>query len=445
MTVVVRQGVYAERLVLRRSGTSSARIIIMAQPGETVTIEGKGITFANPLWNGLIDIDRQSNITISGFTVANSASCGIFVVYSEDVIIEMNRTVDTVMPGILAWNCRNLVIDRNEVERACTAGPKLDSQECLSVAATETFRISNNTVHGGGTEGIDAKMGCSHGVIQGNTVYDQKARVGIYVDAWEQHQHDIEVFENISHGNDSGFAVASESGGLIERIRLHHNVAYDNSSAGFWVVGWNRPTAHPLKDIELSANISYRNRWGFQVFATADTSIEGVKLYNNVAYENTDSGITIAGTENPSAQFLIRDVLVINNTIHGNGGGRQWDSGGIHLYNLNAQGIVIRNNIVCDNVSFSIAVEPAKASRVVEVTIDHNLIDGFRGYRTENRGIQTISGNPRFSDPDNGGFRLRKGSPAIDRGSLEGAPEVDLAKRPRPQGGGIDIGAYEFE
>jgi hypothetical protein len=443
MTVVVRGGTYRERLVLRRSGTPSARIVFLAQPGESVTIDGRGIAFANPLWNGLIDIDRQSHITISGFTVVDSASTGIFAVYCEDLVLEKNRTVNTAMPGILAWYCRDLVIDGNDVDRACTGGG-LDAQEAVSVGACDAFRVSNNIVHGGPTEGIDAKMGCTHGTIQGNEVYGQTERVGIYVDAWEQHQYDIEVCHNVSHGNESGFAVASESGGLVEKIRVHDNVAYDNRSAGFWVVGWNRPTAHPLKDIWVYANRSFRNRWGFQVFASDSTRIEGVRLVNNLVYANTDSGIAIAGASEPSADFLVSDLLIANNTIHGNGVGRQWDSGGIHLYNLNARGVVIRNNILSDNSSFSIAVEAMQPPRSVDVIIDHNLIEGYRGYWKENRGSDAIMADPRFADAGSADFHLRAGSAAIDAGSTVGAPELDFEGRPRPRGKAIDIGAYEY-
>ncbi len=445
MTVVVKRGTYAERLILRRSGTPSARITFMARPGETAIIEGKNIAFPHPLWNGLIDVDGQKNITISGLTVANSASTGIFVVNCENVTLEKNRTVNTVMPGMLVWYCRNVVIDGNEVEAASTVGSDSPyGNECLSVASTDTFRISNNLVHGGGTEGIDAKMGSTNGTISGNKVYDQ-GQTGIYVDAWEQHQHDIEVFNNVSYRNKHGFAVASESGGLNEGIRVHHNTAYDNQGGGFWVSGWNRPTIHLVKDIQLYANVSYRNRWGFNVFAIADTTIEGVKIFNNLAYGNTDSGITISGTEDPKADFLITDVLVMNNTVYGNGGGRQWDSGGIHLFNVNAKGIVIRNNIVGGNFSFSIAVEPVAAPRVIEVVIDHNLIDGYRGYWKEIRGTQAVTGNPRFAAPDGADFHLQKGSAAIDKGSSEGAPETDFDGLSRPQGKGVDIGALEFD
>jgi hypothetical protein len=44
-------------------------------------------------------------------------------------------------------------------------------------------------------------------------------------------------------------------------------------------------------------------------------------------------------------------------------------------------------------------------------------------------------------EPD---FHLLPGSPAIDAGILDGAPEADIEGTPRPQGVGCDIGAYEY-
>jgi hypothetical protein len=41
-------------------------------------------------------------------------------------------------------------------------------------------------------------------------------------------------------------------------------------------------------------------------------------------------------------------------------------------------------------------------------------------------------------------YRLERGSPAIDAGTCEGAPETDIEGTPRPQGAGCDIGAYEY-
>jgi len=44
-------------------------------------------------------------------------------------------------------------------------------------------------------------------------------------------------------------------------------------------------------------------------------------------------------------------------------------------------------------------------------------------------------------DPDH---HLKAGSPAIDSGTCEGAPDFDIEGSPRPTGLGCDIGAYEF-
>ncbi len=70
-------------------------------------------------------------------------------------------------------------------------------------------------------------------------------------------------------------------------------------------------------------------------------------------------------------------------------------------------------------------------------------------------GTGNISRDPLFvnaSDPDgpddipgteDDGLCLQPSSPSIDAGALSGAPETDILGRPRPQGAGVDMGAYE--
>jgi hypothetical protein len=48
-----------------------------------------------------------------------------------------------------------------------------------------------------------------------------------------------------------------------------------------------------------------------------------------------------------------------------------------------------------------------------------------------------------FVDPANNNYQLKPGSPAIDAGTTLTAVPNDIAKVPRPQGAGYDIGAYE--
>ena len=53
--------------------------------------------------------------------------------------------------------------------------------------------------------------------------------------------------------------------------------------------------------------------------------------------------------------------------------------------------------------------------------------------------------DPLFVNEANGNLSLRPTSPCIDAGTPDGAPSADIRGVPRPQGAGVDMGAYEFE
>ncbi|MFL7809437.1 MAG: choice-of-anchor Q domain-containing protein [Anaerolineae bacterium] len=78
-----------------------------------------------------------------------------------------------------------------------------------------------------------------------------------------------------------------------------------------------------------------------------------------------------------------------------------------------------------------------------QATVDHNLIDGFRGYGGELHGDDYVEGDPRFFDAPAGDLHLRALSPAIDRATALDAPPEDMDGQPRPQGLAYDIGADE--
>ena len=323
-----------------------------------------------------------ATLRFQGFRITNSASAGIFACDSSHITINKNYTYNTFSSGIGIWYSDNIIIDGNEVELACNDG----AQECITVAITDTFEIKNNHVHHGGPgthggEGIDAKDGSSNGKIYQNDVHDIN-RLGIYVDAWDKHTYNIEVFRNIVHDSAAGFSVASEAGGLLENVIIYNNIAYNNRSVGITIADWGKSVAeHPMKDIK-----------------------------------------------------------VINNTFYNNGSG-DW-GGGISVENPNAENVVIRNNILSQNLSFQIAVEadiPAE-----NLTVDHNLIDDYREYPEEIYGSDYVEGNPLFANPSRADFHLQEDSPAIDNGSAVDAPSDDFDGNPRPQGAGYDIGAFEF-
>lgn len=60
-------------------------------------------------------------------------------------------------------------------------------------------------------------------------------------------------------------------------------------------------------------------------------------------------------------------------------------------------------------------------------------------------GQGNINANPRFAAPLEGDYRLAAGSPCLDAGASGGAPAADIRGVPRPQGNGVDMGAYEMD
>jgi parallel beta-helix repeat protein len=382
--VFVKEGPYNERVIPHNSGNPGDYIAYIAYPGDTVTIDGIGISTPGEFdWGGLFDVSGRTYIKISGFRIINSPSAGIFVGNSSHIIIEKNSTYNTFSSGIGVWDCSNIIIDNNEVELACNDG----EEECITVALTDIFEVKNNHVHHGGPgthggEGIDAKDGSSNGKIYNNHVHDIN-KLGIYVDAWDKHTYNIDVFRNIVHDcTEEGFSVACEAGGLLENVRIYNNIAYNNGTVGITIADWGKAVVeHPMKNIK-----------------------------------------------------------VINNTFYNNGM-NNW-GGGIFVENPNAENVVIRNNICSQNLSFQIAVEAGVPAE--NLAVDHNLIDGYREYPEEIYGSDYVEGNPMFANPSRADFHLQEDSPAIDNGSAVDAPSDDFDGNPRPQGAGYDIGAFEF-
>ncbi len=315
-TVYIKEGTYNERIWVQNSGMPGNFITFTAYPGHIVTIDGASEQFD---WYALFNVRDKSYIKVSGLRVINSPYWGIYVGgNSNHVIIEKNYTYNTASSGIAAWRgsggmSRDIIISGNEIELAVNG----KQQECLSLSGIDRFEVRYNYVHHGhladtpGGEGIDAKDGCTNGKVYKNCVYRTYNKLGIYVDAWDEDSSNIEVFDNIVHDCQMGFAVASEAGGVLENIAFYNNLAYNNDTWGIRVNVWHDESI--LKHGKVINNTFYNNnRGGIDI---GDEKFENLVVRNNICSQNERAQLRDTSEQKHRNQQT--QIHVDNNLIDG--------------------------------------------------------------------------------------------------------------------------------
>jgi pectate disaccharide-lyase len=161
-------------------------------------------------------------------------------------------------------------------------------------------------------------------------------------------------------------------------------------------------------------------------------------IANNIAWNN--SGWGIHTWHNP------RELVIANNLVFANGDGGIIVGAGDSPGDGYADGFLVANNIVVYN---PLGIYEYGATGLDNRYVANLVYENARGdviLQNDLVADGTITADPLFVDwqiDGSGDYRLAPGSPAIDAGTPEGAPEIDLDGVPRPQGEGFDIGPYE--
>ena len=235
---------------------------------------------------------------------------------------------------------------------------------------------------------------CNNGLVEGNTIHPVSSTHGIYV----------------MHGDHNVIRNNKISG--VNKYPIH---IYDEKK-------YNHPSNITNLLVESNTVIGSQSRSGIIISAgeSIDYSIEiiNVVLRKNVITHNAEDGITIR------YYGRVRDVQIINNSLYGN------KAAGLRIAAKDVDQIVVKNNIFSSN-----RIQIDVSSNLNSFLVSHNLFWQPASIGSDLAGDYSIKENPLFLNPQTGDFHLRKGSPAIDAGTVMDIPFL---------GDGPDIGACEF-
>ncbi|MHC5610998.1 MAG: choice-of-anchor Q domain-containing protein [Nostoc sp.] len=271
---------------------------------------------------------------------------------------------------------------------------------------------------------------------------------GISVDGVNGHLSHINILNNIVHDCGGGGIGVREA----DYVKVDNNTVYNNAwysvfgPSGIGIAkSWNSDSNRGYK-MFVTNNRVYKNRMYIPWLESGTISdgngiiIDVSKLArngayrgrtliaNNISYKNGGSGIHAHSSEH---------IDIVNNTAYENGQSPNLKKG--QIYAGYSSDVKIFNNIIY--------VSPGQNAnsnmKNINVTYDYNLYS--KGAVIAVMGPHDIIADPQFINPSIADFRIKGTSPAINMGYDWKDLKTDYAGKPRPAGGGYDIGAYEHQ
>lgn len=334
-----------------------------------------------------LELRDARNLVVRGLSI--SLSYG--EAYARDTMVSVHGSA----PDVTVEDCEIFSVT-DDVSDGWDAGQWADLPGTAVGVRASGVTIANNRVRNVGY-GISVGHDAPNARVIGNTI-DRFSRDGlrgigdfglfegnVVRDAYDVDDHHDDFFQSWSVGDDG-----RPGTGVVRGVVLRGNVFIGFTDP-------DRPFAGAAQGV-----------------GCFDGFFEDWVVENNVVIVNHWHGITFLGA---------RNLRIVNNTVLDNLPGERpgppWIDVSAHKNDTPSEDIVIRNNL-----TQSLTLE-ADAS-----TEDHNLLFD--------------DADALFVDPAGFDLHLLDGAEAIDMGSMELAPMFDRDGIPRPQGMGIDLGAYEW-
>ncbi len=333
-----------------------------------------------------ITFSAEANVLINQRNVRTPD--GINLEGADYVTIEGFAVVGTPRAGIRSVTNTGVVIRNNRCDLNNTWG--------ILTGFSENITIENNEC---------SRSAVEHGIYVSNSADNPTVRGNVL---WGNNANGLHMNGDIFSGGGDGII----SGALVE-----NNTIYDNGRAGGSGINCD--------------------------------GVQSSLIRNNLIYNTHASGISLYRIDGGGASS---GNVVVNNTVLVAADGR-W---ALNIANASVNNVLL-NNIFLTEHSFRGSIT-VSADSLSGLTSDYNVVmDRFStdGGNTRitlaqwrsatGQDTHSIIATPAdlFIDPAISNYQLKAGSPAIDIGTLQSAPNRDLAGTARPSGSGIDIGAYE--
>jgi uncharacterized repeat protein (TIGR01451 family) len=343
-----------------------------------------------------------------------------------------------------------------------------------SAVLTETQVVSNTAgTSGGGLyqpdtgEQVRVTGGCFQGNVANGTGLDEGGG-GLCI-AGSVTISGTHVVSNTAGWNGGGLYQTSSSGHVdVSDGCFGYNVAMYGG-------GLHVRSSATLSGIRMIGNTAKQDGGGlFQFGASEQVDVTGGRFENNEA-NGSGGGLWVWGNVSLSGTHLL------SNTASYEGGGLYGVGGvkavndlfvantpsGLQLYGASGgqtlHSVTIAHPAVCGGSAIRMIGCTASITNTIIASYtvgilqdggtlheDYNLYYG-NGTPIVSTGGTLVTGthslydlDPRFVDPASGDYHLAAGSPAIDAGTPNGAPALDIDGDARPQGDGYDIGADEY-
>lgn len=308
-------------------------------------------------------------------------------------------------------------------------------RDVIHIEDASHITIDGFNVTGAARAGISA-MDCEHITVRNNRL-DANARWGVFSSFCD----DLTVEHNeISRSGTEHGVYASNS---ADRPVVRFNKIWGNGMCGVHMNGDVRLGGDGvISDAIIEGNIITNNGLKGGSGINGD-GVQNALIRNNVLDNNHASGISLYKIDGGAPS---NNNTIVNNTIRMAYSSRS----AINLQD-GAAGNAVRNNIVIDVTAGRGAIDLCSTCSVIA---NHNAFVGkfiINGSAMDLSAWRTRTGNDMasFIATDTELFAsatdlsLRAGSPAIDSGDTTSAPATDITGTARPQGNGIDVGAYE--